>query len=195
MDRLGHWYLPNSTAPVTIYSHRFYSNRGPSVVRLHRRQNATALPGVFHCEIPDNNGISHSIYVGVYSQEDGVWMLKLIIILMSVLLSSLGMPSITDISFHFTASNQTLTCTSVGGPATSVTWIKNGVPLVPKHAQVQEITDFVASTYLNVLLLGEQHPDNINGSYICVVNNSRGSDKMNFELHGEILLSRAIQFT
>ena len=72
MDRLGHWYLPNSTAPVTIYSHRFYSNRGPSVVRLHRRQNATALPGVFHCEIPDNNGISHSIYVGVYSQEDGV---------------------------------------------------------------------------------------------------------------------------
>ena len=82
-------------------------------------------------------------------------------ILMSVLLSSLGMPSITDISFHFTVSNQILTCTSVGGPSTSVTWIKNGVPLVPKHAQVQQITDFVASTYLNMLLLDQQHPNNI----------------------------------
>ena len=113
-----------------------------------------------------------------------------------VLLSmfSIGAPNITDISFYSTLNGQSLTCASVGGPATSVMWMKNGIPLVPKHAQMQEIADFTASTYLNVLLLGQQHPNNINGSYTCVVNNSRGSDKMNFELHGKISLSSTIHF-
>ena len=79
-------------------------------------------------------------------------------ILMSVLLSSLGMPSITDISFHFTVSNQILTCTSVGGPSTSVTWIKNGVPLVPKHAQVQQITGFCCFYLFKYALIGSATP-------------------------------------
>ena len=37
-----------------------------------------------------------------------------------------GSPSITSVLFD--RDNTTLTCTSTGGPPTSVTWWKNGVP-------------------------------------------------------------------
>ena len=62
--------------------------------------------------------------------------------------------------------------------------MKNGVPLISKYARVQQIVDSVAAVYLNVLSLDDQDPDSINGSYICMVNNSRGGDDMTFELRG-----------
>jgi hypothetical protein len=106
--------------------------------------------------------------------------------MITMLLSSikLGEPNITGITFYSTTNNQSLTCTSVGGPATSITWMKNGVPLVSKHARLQQVADFVAAIYLNILSLDKEHPDSISGSYTCLVNNSRGGDKMNFELQG-----------
>ena len=44
-----------------------YRNRGPSVVRLNRRNNAMMPTGVFRCEIPDASGTNQNVYVGVYS--------------------------------------------------------------------------------------------------------------------------------
>ena len=71
-ERLGHWYLPNSTIPVDVYGDEFYGNRGPSVIRLHRHNDSIMLSGIFHCDIPDANGINQNIYVGIYMQEDGM---------------------------------------------------------------------------------------------------------------------------
>ena len=70
-DALGNWYFPDESAIPTGNTNNFYKNRGPSVVRLHRRQNASGPNGIYHCTIPDNNEISQSIFVGIYPMGDG----------------------------------------------------------------------------------------------------------------------------
>ena len=67
-----HWYFPNGSYVERYgYFDSLYRNRGPSVVRLHRRNNATMPNGVFHCTIPDINGTDQKIYVGLYTLENG----------------------------------------------------------------------------------------------------------------------------
>ena len=45
---------PNQTAVSVVGGLDFYMDRGPSVVRLHRRNNAMSpTAGVFCCEVPD----------------------------------------------------------------------------------------------------------------------------------------------
>ena len=70
---MGEWYFPNNGSAVRVGGSRdsIYRNRGPSVVRLNRRNNATMPTGVFRCEIPDASGTSQIIYLGVYLQGEG----------------------------------------------------------------------------------------------------------------------------
>ena len=125
--------------------------------------------GVFRCEILDANNAEQSIYVGVYLPEQGI-------------------PTINR-SLEYVYSNdlgqQMLTCTSVGGPATSVSWWKDGQRLQFAHNQYQVITDSVNSVYDNVLLLGQASPDYVVGNYTCTVSNERGGVSNTIELHGE----------
>ena len=81
---LGDWHYPNGTrVPNTIlnysyaynYSYRqlyiwdFYRNRGPSVVRMHRREGG--VNGIYHCVIPDTTGVNQTIYIGMYTASTG----------------------------------------------------------------------------------------------------------------------------
>ena len=51
---LGEWLYPNGSKIATGMSgDDFYWNRGPSLVRLNRRNNATSPEGQFCCVIPD----------------------------------------------------------------------------------------------------------------------------------------------
>ena len=51
---MGDWYLPGGMkVGDESDSGDFYVTRGPSVVRLHRRNNATSPIGMFCCEIPN----------------------------------------------------------------------------------------------------------------------------------------------
>lgn len=57
-NRMGEWYFPNTTKVKTEGAgESFYRNRGPSVVRLHRRHNIMMPTGEFCCEIPDIDGM------------------------------------------------------------------------------------------------------------------------------------------
>ena len=69
---LGDWYFPDggivaivpggdSDTPDNYRS--IFRNRGPSVMRLNRRNNATSPTGVYRCEIPDARGTNQSILV------------------------------------------------------------------------------------------------------------------------------------
>ena len=60
----GEWYFPNQTV-VHIQGEggSFYRNRGPSVVRLHRRHNATMPTGSFCCEVPDSSDMNQRICI------------------------------------------------------------------------------------------------------------------------------------
>ena len=71
-NRQGEWYLPNSTIVGRSNgtgNPSVYRNRGPSVLRLHKR--SPAMAGLYHCEIPDGSGQNQSIYVGLYPASQG----------------------------------------------------------------------------------------------------------------------------
>lgn len=71
-NRFGLWYFPNGSEVKTNgEQHTMYRDRGPSVVRLNLRGNPTFIAGVFHCQIPNINRKSQSIYVGIYPINEG----------------------------------------------------------------------------------------------------------------------------
>ena len=71
MRALGNWYFPDESALEPERANNFYKNRGPSVVRLHKKPSITSPTGIYRCDIPDDNGVSQSIFVGVYPMEQG----------------------------------------------------------------------------------------------------------------------------
>ena len=57
-ERSGEWFFPNgSLVQIAMQGGDFYRNRGPSVVRLNRRNRASAVSptGLYCCEVPDTN--------------------------------------------------------------------------------------------------------------------------------------------
>ena len=80
MGALGDWFFPNGTAvPNMIIGFvgtpiiwDFYRNRGPSVVRMHRRDGG--VDGIYRCWIPVSLGppiVYQNIYIGVYTASTG----------------------------------------------------------------------------------------------------------------------------
>ena len=152
---IGEWFFPDGNSVNNEDSgDDIYRGRGPSFVHLQRRNNAQTT-GVFRCEVPDASGTIQSLYVGVYPMGKS------------------GSPSITGLLYN--RSTVTLTCTSTGGPATTVTWRKNGAVLEVDgtiYHQSQRVVNARTATYENILvLIGE--PDNVIGNYTCLVRNKR----------------------
>ena len=90
-------------------------------------------------------------------------------------LSIAGSPTVTSLTFD--DQSRTLTCTSTGGPATTVTWSRDGVvvTLNATYQQTQTIVDTVEGTYETVLTIDTSVSwSNIVGTYNCTVENARG---------------------
>ena len=153
---IGEWFFPNGNQVNNNGSgDNIYTFRGPSFVRLQRRNNAQTT-GVFRCEVPDASGTNQQLYIGVYPMDS-------------------GSPSITGLLYN--RSTLTLTCTSTGGPATTVTWRKNGAVVevdgITYH-QSQRVVDTTTATYENFLVLS-RNPDKVTGNYTCFVGNKRAN--------------------
>ena len=70
---LGNWSFPNGTiVPSASARWDFYTNRGPSVVRLQRLRGGVV--GRYRCDIPDSLGVLQSIYIGVYTGKSAIYM-------------------------------------------------------------------------------------------------------------------------
>ena len=81
-------------------------------------------------------------------------------------------------------SHLELICTSTGGPPTTVTWRKNGQPLIVDgtiYEQSQRIIDPTTATYQNVL---SSNAANLVGSFTCIVSNARGSANLSNSTNG-----------
>ena len=79
-----------------------------------------------------------------------------------------------------------LTCTSTGGPATNVTWRKDGTALVVDgitYRQTQMVINANTATYQNVLTVA-QSVSSIYGVYRCTIGNARGTSGA-LEVRGE----------
>ena len=94
-------------------------------------------------------------------------------------------PTITDLTYHEESSS--LRCVSTGSPATTVFWIKDGVPIdgSTHYTQTQSITDRANSTYSNVLTVSEGATGGVTGTYNCTVYNELGNDTRGVVAVGE----------
>ena len=98
-----------------------------------------------------------------------------------------GAPNVTELTFD--RESRTLTCTSTGGPATTVTWTKDGAVITPNttHQQTQMIVDTVEGTYHNTLTIAQSVTgDNLYGLYSCMVENSWGTANRKQYVYGKI---------
>ena len=68
----GQWLFPNGSSVLAGSAEvigDFYFDRGPSVVRLHRRNNATSPTGQFCCEVPDATSTNMRACVNIMLEE------------------------------------------------------------------------------------------------------------------------------
>ena len=97
-----------------------------------------------------------------------------------------GSPNVTDLKYD--SQSRTLTCTSTGGPATTVTWKKDGavITLNDTYQQTQRVVDRVEGTYQTVLTINQSVCQNdIGGTYNCTVGNTRGESSMKMTVSGK----------
>ncbi len=79
----GNWFFPSGPAvPGDGFGLSFYSDRGPSLVRLNRVTD-NVDSGVYRCELLSAVGVSVSLHVGLYPLDEGE----------SALSSSVSIPS------------------------------------------------------------------------------------------------------
>ena len=86
-----------------------------------------------------------------------------------------GSPTVTNLTFD--DQSRTLTCTSTGGPATIVTWRRDGVviTLSATYQQTKNLVDAVNGTYQTILTIDSSVGwSDIEGTYNCTVENDRG---------------------
>ena len=94
-----------------------------------------------------------------------------------------GSPNVTGLTF-----DGTLTCTSTGGPATTVTWRRDGVliTLNATYQQTKRLVDNVTSTYQTVLTIDPSVGwSKIAVTYNCTVENDRGKSSETVVVRGE----------
>ena len=97
-----------------------------------------------------------------------------------------GSPIVTGLTFD--DEFRTLTCTSTGGPATTVTWRRDGVVITlnATHRQTKRLVDPVNGTYQTVLTIDPTVGwSDIVGTYNCTVENDRGESSETVVVPGE----------
>ena len=96
-----------------------------------------------------------------------------------------GTVSIMDLSYD--RSSLTFTCTTTGGPATTVTWSRDGTPLVGgTYQQSQTLTDTASATYLNTLSITAKD-NGLSGAYTCTVQNANSMDSESISVTGALM--------
>ena len=73
----GEWYFPDNMSTVRTEGEggSFYRDRGPSVVRLHRRHNVTMPTRLFCCEVSDASGVIQRICITITMSTSGTMMI------------------------------------------------------------------------------------------------------------------------
>ena len=109
----------------------------------------------------------------------------------------LGFPCVTRLDYN--NQSRTITCTSTGGPATTVTWKKDGVVITHNatHQQTKRVVDPVWGMYQTVLTFDQSvsQSDTV-GTYSCTVENARGRSSMTAVVSNssELILYHALFF-
>ena len=86
-----------------------------------------------------------------------------------------GRPRVTGLTFN--RESRTLTCTSTGGPATTVTWTKDGavISLNGTYRQTTIALDATRGIYQSILTIAQSVAEH--NVYSCMTENSMGNSK------------------
>ena len=98
-----------------------------------------------------------------------------------------GSPTVTNLTYD--DKSKTLTCTSTGGPATTVTWRRDGVVITlnTTYQQTTRVVNPVNGTYQTLLTIDPSVGwSDIVGTYSCTVENIRGESSETVVVPGEI---------
>ena len=179
------WFNPNGDSAGPADDSFNMNRRGEGeefgYVNLWRQDAGSTLvtEGIYSCIIPesgsDPNPDIATLFVGIYNTGGGecpcitchglhhCYYLSCILFL--------GTLSINDpVQFTLDSANPpvfTLTCTSTGGPATTVTWTLGGSLAGGTESQI--VTNMRSATYSNTLTVTGRHT----GDYQCSVDNAR----------------------
>jgi len=89
---------------------------------------------------------------------------------------SLGSPTLAALTYDKVQG--VVTCISIGGPATSVTWNRYG----SSYTQSQRMGNSSTATYLNHLHINSSEVEDYYGIFSCHVRNARGEDSSDWTL-------------
>ena len=106
-----------------------------------------------------------------------------------------GLPWVTSLGYD--NQSRTFTCTSTGGPATIVTWRRDGavITLSATHQQTKRVVDPVMGVYHTLLVIDSSvGQSDIMGTYSCTVENTRGGSSriMVISANGELIHMHAL---
>ena len=177
-----------SNGDINIDIWRVYSPfHRPGVLRITYTSFSSLIStrqGIYTATIPDSNNKLFVFNVGLYPSEFNGELLLLIIFNSYMPLPAVPLslpttvaPTISDLSYNHV--HHTVTCESTGSPATTVSWMKDGLLLTTDgstgYTLTQTVTDRPSSTYSNVLTVSETVTGGVH-TYTCNVTNDLGSD-------------------
>ena len=97
-----------------------------------------------------------------------------------------GAPNITELTFE--KVSRTLTCTSTGGPATTVTWRKDRtvISLNGTFQQTKRVLDATRAIYQNILTIAQSVAEHtVYGLYSCMVETPIGQSNRTHRYFGK----------
>ena len=139
-----------------------------------------------------------------YSFATSLWIwirLQFIWVVQGYIEWALGFLSVADFSLsgyplvsslRYDNQSRTFTCTSTGGPATIVTWRKDGAVITSNatYQQTKRVVDPAVGTYQTVLTTDPSvSQSDIVGLYSCTVENARGRSAQVVTGNGELILT------
>ena len=206
----GGWFSPtgDSLHEGADGASTLYLTRGPGFVRLNRITGGTSA--LYWCDVPDSSGVLQRFYVGLYTSGltsgtpttcpssvlgVAIYTTSMITILdpqfASNKLYMLLAGAYTSVAVLFALETEvtedpprfSLTCTTKGGPATNVTWERDGVAIGDdaSHSSSQIVVDAVDAEYDNVLVVTGRN----GGDYTCTVSHARTSIVGSIQVEGK----------
>ncbi len=201
----GYWYYPLGSTVSTSTSNTVYRSKSSGAVYLHRT-SSSITEGLYRCEIPTSgtHGDIEVAYVGLYRQSSSSG--KLAIHAPVLPISSRyncvtlsfwpGTPTISG-ALQFTRDEEginqpgdspvfTLTCNSGGGPATTVTWKRDGTVVSEdsNHVMTSALVGQSGPDYTSTLTVTGRE----DGLYTYTVTNDRRSADRQYQVNGKSFL-------
>ena len=93
-NSVARFYYPDGSLVSSFSRSSLYQNIGEQLVRLNKRDGSLSPTGRYRCDIPDDKGVTLSIFINIISESIHHWSCIIITCLLNYLFSSLIDPDL-----------------------------------------------------------------------------------------------------